>query len=55
MSVKRIKFRGGYEYDAFTQWRKYYNWKSGALKIIKRGYNRRFRKVSKNLTKEIYE
>ena len=36
--------KGGDEYDALTKSRKWYFWKPGELKRIKRGYNKRFRK-----------
>ena len=44
---KRIPMKGGDEYDALTKARKFYLWKSGQLKKIKRAYNKRFRKYSK--------
>jgi len=43
----RIKLNDADEYDAFTGWRKWYTWKAGRLKAIKRGYNRRVRKLWK--------
>ena len=46
--IKRIKTRGGDEYDALNKrTRKYYVWGRGQLKKIKRGYNKRFRKIGK--------
>jgi hypothetical protein len=39
--------KGGDEYDAHTKARKFHLWKSGQLKKIKRAYNKRFRKYSK--------
>jgi hypothetical protein len=45
--TKRIPMKGGDEYDAFSKSRKFLIWKSGQLKKIKRAYNKRFRKHSK--------
>ena len=46
--TKRIKSRGGDEYDALNKrTRNYYMWGRGQLKKIKRGYNKRFRKSTK--------
>jgi len=47
--TKRIPMKGGDEYDGLTKARKFYMWKSGQLKKIKRAYNKRFRKQSKEL------
>lgn len=47
---KRIPLRGGEEYDALTKARRFYQWRPGALKDIKRGYNKRFRKAWKTDT-----
>ena len=46
---KRIPLKGGSEFDALTSARKYYVYltNSGVAKSIKRGYNKRFRKVQK--------
>ena len=44
--MKRIKLKGGDEYDALTKAKKYYHWKPGERKKIKRRYNKRFRKCS---------
>jgi len=49
--MKRIKLKSGDEYDALTAWRRYYNWKAGQLKKIKRGYNKRLRKKTKQSVK----
>lgn len=46
--MKRIKLKGGDEYDALTKAKKYYHWKPGERKKIKRGYNKRFRKYGYN-------
>jgi len=45
--MKRIKTKGGDEYDAFSPYRKYFRYGRGVLKKIKRGYNKRFRKATK--------
>ena len=45
--TKRIPMKGGDEYDGLTKGRKFIRWKSGQLKKIKRAYNKRFRKHSK--------
>ena len=45
--IKRIKTKGGDEYDAFSPYRKYFRYGRGVLKKIKRGYNKRFRKATK--------
>tara|TARA_Y100000385_G_C12937185_1_gene569360 strand:- start:308 stop:475 length:168 start_codon:yes stop_codon:yes gene_type:complete len=39
--------KGGDEYDALTKARKYYNFGRKALKVIKRGYNKRVRRDNK--------
>mgnify|MGYP006076379097 FL=1 len=49
--TKRLPLKGGDEYDALTKSRKFLHWKAGQLKKIKRAYNKRFRKHSK----EIYD
>ena len=45
--TKRIPMKGGDEYDGLTKARRFMHWKSGQLKKIKRAYNKRFRKHSK--------
>ena len=50
--MSKIPMKGGNEYDALTKARKYYNWSKGQLKKIKRGYNKRFRKVGKKIPYE---
>jgi len=52
--MKRIKMRGGDEYDALTPARKFYCYlaRSGVAKKIKRGYNKRFRKEGKQEAKD---
>ena len=46
---ERIPLKGGAEYDALTNARKWYVYltKSGVAKSIKKGYNTRFRKNGK--------
>ena len=50
--TKRIQMKGGNEYDGLTKARKFYLWKSGKLKKIKKAYNKRFRKYSKEIKDE---
>lgn len=45
--TKRLPLKGGDEYDALSKARKFIHWKAGELKKIKRAYNKRFRKHSK--------
>lgn len=49
--------KGGDEYDALTEARKYYRFGRKALKVIKRGYNKRVRRNNKkevsNETKDL--
>ena len=49
--------KGGDEYDALTKARKYYSFGRKAIKIIKRGYNKRVRRNDKkevsNETKDL--
>tara|TARA_R110001606_G_scaffold7995_1_gene34932 strand:+ start:354 stop:515 length:162 start_codon:yes stop_codon:yes gene_type:complete len=49
MMAKRIPMKGGSEYDALTKARKFYLWKAGQVKRIKRAYNKRFRKHGKEI------
>jgi hypothetical protein len=44
--------KGGDEYDALTKARKYYNFGRKALKVIKRGYNKRVRRNNKKEVKD---
>tara|TARA_R110000868_G_scaffold242_2_gene2217 strand:+ start:149 stop:301 length:153 start_codon:yes stop_codon:yes gene_type:complete len=44
---KRIPLKGGDEYDGLTKARKFFHWKAGQLKRIKRAYNKRLRKFGK--------
>ncbi len=44
---------GGHEYDALTKARKYHSFGRKALKIIKRGYNKRVRRRAKYETKDL--
>lgn len=45
---KRIPLRGGSEYDVFSKSRKFLIFKRGQIKKIKRAYNKRFRRQSKD-------
>ena len=44
--------KGGAEYAGLTKARRFLIWKSGQLKKIKRAYNKRFRKYSKEIKDE---
>jgi hypothetical protein len=46
--TKRLPLKGGDEYDALSKARKFIHWKAGELKKIKRAYNKRFRKHTKD-------
>jgi capsid portal protein len=50
--TKRIPMKGGGEYDGLTKARKFFIWKAGQLKKIKRAYNKRFRKHIKEINDE---
>jgi hypothetical protein len=51
--MKRAPLKSGDEYDALTRAKKYYIWKSGDRKAIKKSYNKRERKwLDKLLIKE---
>jgi len=41
----RIKLKTGDEYDALTKAKKYFKWRAGQRKKIKRRYNKRLRRV----------
>ena len=43
----KIPLKSGDEYDALTKAKNYCFWKPGQRKRIKRGYNRRLRKISR--------
>ena len=45
--MKRIKLKGGDEYDVHTGWRKLISPPKGMVKRAKKTYNRRFRKECK--------
>lgn len=47
--TKRIPMKGGDECDGLSKARKFYSWKKGQLKKIKRAYNKRFRKQTKEV------
>jgi hypothetical protein len=46
--TKRIRLRGGNEYDVFSKSRKFLIFKRGQVKKIKRAYNKRFRRQCKD-------
>ena len=50
--TKRIPMKGGDEYDGLTTARRFLHWKAGQVKKIKRAYNKRFRKHSKDITND---
>ena len=43
----RGKLQGGDEWDAFSDWRKGLGGKAGKWKSVKRGYNKRMRKLAR--------
>ena len=48
--IKRIKLKGGDEYDALSPKSKgLFNWRAGVRKKLKRKYNKRFRKIDRYL------
>ena len=55
--MKRIKMKGGDEFDALTSARKYYCYlaRPGVAKKIKRKYNKRFRQEAKIFDRDQYE
>ena len=46
MMGHRGRLHGAAEWDALTMWRKHLHWKPGEIKIIKRRYNKRQRKIA---------
>lgn len=50
--MKRIRMKAGYEYDAFTRWKKVLRWRAGERKKIKRLYNRRERRQSRQALRQ---
>lgn len=50
MMGHKEEMKGGEEFDAFTGWKRFFNWNSGVRKRIKRQFNKRIRKeVKQNL------
>jgi len=45
--AKRIPMKTGDEYDALARWKRYLHWRPGERKRIKRGYNRRARRLAR--------
>lgn len=43
----KAKLSGGAEWDAFTSWRRAYNWGPGVLAWIKRRFNKRQRREAR--------
>lgn len=53
--TKRIKLKGGDEYDAFSRAsRTLLHWRSGEVKKIKRKHNKRVRQENKSAMREVY-
>jgi hypothetical protein len=50
MPKREIPMKGD-EFDALTRWRRFVNWRPGMRVSIKRGYNKRVRRVSKRETR----
>jgi len=44
MMGHKEKLKNGGEQDAFTSWRRMYNWKPGVLRRIKKAFSKRVRK-----------
>ena len=44
-SMGRRQTVGGWECDAFTGWRRYYRWRPGQIKLLKRGAAKRERRI----------
>jgi hypothetical protein len=53
MMGHRGKMRGAIEYDALTKWKRYLYWRPGERKLIKRGYNKRVRKLAKEKLRKV--
>jgi hypothetical protein len=52
--TKRIKLKGGDEYDAFSRAsRTLLQWRSGEVKKIKRKHNKRVRQENKSAMREV--
>lgn len=47
----RIPLKSGDEYDALTKWKRVCTWRAGDRAKIKRGYNRRVRRVARKETR----
>jgi len=50
---KKIKLKGGDEYDVHTSWRSLIAAPKSMIKRAKKSYNKRFRKEGRRETKEI--
>ena len=51
--VRRIKLKGGDEYDVHTSWRKLIAAPKSMIKRAKKSYNKRFRKEGKREAQDI--
>lgn len=47
--TERIPLKSGDEHDALTKARHWYNWRPGIRKLIKRAYNKRFRRAGREI------
>lgn len=52
MMGHREELKGGFEWDAFTGWRRVHNWNPGVRRYIKARFNRRVRREAKEVTKK---
>lgn len=50
--MKKIKLRGGDEYDVHTSWRAFIKPSRNMIKRAKKAYNKRFRKASREVSLE---
>jgi len=53
MMGHREKLKDGDEQDAFTGWRHMMHWRTGALRAIKKRFNKRVRKNARKALKEV--
>lgn len=44
----KLPLNSGIEFDALSEWRRWYRFRAGARKFAKRKYNRRVRRVVKS-------
>jgi hypothetical protein len=50
--MMQIPFTNGDEQDALTRAMQYYKWRAGSRRAVKRGYNKRARKVARRVCRE---